>query len=93
VVVDGELEMEAVGVAGSEVAERRGRVMERPATPSRAVACHDECAGLLVPAGDTARTTAPTDRRLGEEDAMRHWHGQEHRRGRGERWRRVGYGT
>jgi len=36
---DGELEMEAVGVAGSEVAESRGGVAERPATLTRTVAC------------------------------------------------------
>ena len=34
---DGELEMEAVGVAGSEVAESRGGVAERPATLTRTV--------------------------------------------------------
>ena len=36
---DGELEMEAVGVAGSEVAESRGGVAERPASLTRTVAC------------------------------------------------------
>ena len=39
---DGELEMEAVGVAGSEVAESRGGVAERPATLTRTVACRGE---------------------------------------------------
>jgi len=37
--VDGELEMEAVGVAGSEVAESRGGVAERPATLTCTVVC------------------------------------------------------
>ena len=57
--LDGELEMEAVGVAGLGVAESRGGVAERPATPSRAIACCAERAGLPVPVAGYAPRGRP----------------------------------
>jgi len=62
---DGELEMEAVGVAGSEVAESRGGVAERPATLTRTVACRAKRPGLRS-RGELKRTEGAEESRRGE---------------------------